>query len=192
MKDIWWLGTLDSFSTDITLEDLKQECSQLPLQVATTGEQQGTLRLDERRSTIGFNSNFKSKTHKLLNEIAFLINQEYFAFDIDRVDEAQFSIYNEKNLGKYDWHIDTTFANNKLYQRKISIVIQLTDSNKYEGGNIELDGRLYGVDWNNFKEFARNKGAVIVFPTFIPHRVTEVTKGTRHSLIGWVTGKKFK
>ena len=38
----------------------------------------------------------------------------------------------------------------------------------------------------------RDQGYVAVFPSYVLHEVTPVTKGTRYSLVSWVTGKSFK
>ena len=35
------------------------------------------------------------------------------------------------------------------------------------------------------------KGAMILFPSFLLHKVSPVTKGTRNSLVGWVRGPNF-
>ena len=41
------------------------------------------------------------------------------------------------------------------------------------------------------KEKLRQKGTVIVFPSFLQHRVTEVTEGQRYALVGWREGKQW-
>jgi len=37
----------------------------------------------------------------------------------------------------------------------------------------------------------RKQGTVIVFPSFLKHRVTEVTRGKRYSLVQWLNGPDF-
>ena len=34
--------------------------------------------------------------------------------------------------------------------------------------------------------------AIIMFPSYVLHQVTPVTRGERFSLVGWVTGKNIK
>jgi PKHD-type hydroxylase len=70
----------------------------------------------------------------------------------------------------------------------MSIVIQLTDPSEYEGGDFEIDSQYPQLP----KEEIREKGSVLVFPSFIPHRVTPVTKGVRRSLVSWIEGPKFR
>ena len=36
------------------------------------------------------------------------------------------------------------------------------------------------------------KGSIIVFPSFLWHRVKPVIKGTRYSLVLWNLGRQFK
>ena len=35
------------------------------------------------------------------------------------------------------------------------------------------------------------KGSLVIFPSFIKHRVTPVTKGIRYSLVIWSLGKPY-
>jgi PKHD-type hydroxylase len=102
--------------------------------------------------------------------------------------EIQYTTYYGDAHGRYDWHCDTFWANSTTYDRKISIVIQLSDSKDYEGGDFEIDHRYPQFP----KEAIRDKGSVLVFPSFINHRVTPVTSGTRKSLVAWIQGPKFR
>jgi PKHD-type hydroxylase len=71
--------------------------------------------------------------------------------------------------------------------RKLSISIQLTDPEEYEGGELKLyDGEEEGVLMD------KTQGTLIIFPSYVLHEVMPVTKGTRNSLVTWVTGKQFK
>jgi len=77
--------------------------------------------------------------------------------------------------------------------RKISVTVNLTDGNDYDGGDLKFD---YGKH-DRHKRFdtcteAREKGSIIVFPSFLPHCVTPVTRGTRTSLVMWCLGEPWK
>ena len=67
--------------------------------------------------------------------------------------------------------------------RKLSISIQLTDPTKYEG-----DLNLY---WSDAVTMKKNKGSLFIFPSYMLHEVTPVTKG-ENSLVCWVNGPQFK
>ena len=81
-----------------------------------------------------------------------------------------------------DVHWDTQLA----YDRKLSVVVQLCDPNSYEGGVFEFGGGPVAP-----KEFA-TQGSVLVFPSYLSHRVTEVTKGTRYSIVSWAEGPRWR
>ncbi len=76
--------------------------------------------------------------------------------------------------------------------RKLSVTINLSDENSYEGGNLMFDFGQHVENQLHECTIARNKGSIIVFPSYIDHCVTPVTKGTRYSLVNWLLGRPFK
>ena len=70
-------------------------------------------------------------------------------------------------------------------KRKISIVLQLSDPEEYEGWNFELFVN------RKITKLPNSKGTVILFPSYCMHRVTPITKGERKSLVLWATGPKL-
>jgi len=117
-------------------------------------------------------------------ELAKQANNARFKFDMAGfldVDAPMIMRY-EKG-GHYDWHVD---SGNQVCHRKLSFTIQLSDSKDYEGGDVEFIGSK--VDTQAF----RQKGVCIIYPSFLPHRVTKVTKGIRHAIVGWIHGPTFK
>jgi PKHD-type hydroxylase len=116
-----------------------------------------------------------------------IANRNAFNFDVNLIHEIQYTQYHATENGKYDWHIDTFWANPTTYDRKISVVIQLSDPSEYEGGEFQFDPQ-----YPQLPEEAKAKGSVIVFPSFLSHRVTPVTSGTRKSLVTWCEGPKFR
>lgn len=117
-----------------------------------------------------------------LADTIIYINSQFFKFDILGFAEGiQFAEYKSPD-GKYDPHVDCAY-NEKI--RKLSISVQLSDENDYEGGNFICN---YGTEM----VMPRTQGTVIAFPSYALHGVKPVTKGTRYSLVAWVTGPQFK
>jgi PKHD-type hydroxylase len=117
-------------------------------------------------------------------EFANQANNARFKFDLSGfldIDAPMIMRYKKGHY--YDWHIDT---GNSVCHRKLSFSIQLSDSKDYEGGDIEFLGSKVK------KEEFRQKGVAIIFPSFLPHRITKVTKGVRHAIVGWIHGPTFK
>ena len=70
--------------------------------------------------------------------------------------------------------------------RKLSIVVQLSEPNEYQGGDLQF---MYASEpYTAIKE----KGSVYTFPSFVMHKVTPVFSGVRRTLVAWVAGPAFK
>jgi PKHD-type hydroxylase len=120
-------------------------------------------------------------------------------FDFHLSESCQFTKYSKSQ--HYTWHQDSW---NKPYDRpkdiehglirKLSVTLSLADGNSYEGGDLQFDIRNNSDSTSNIQtpEMARNKGTIVVFPSFVWHRVTPVTKGTRYSLVVWNLGAPFR
>ena len=124
-------------------------------------------------------------------------------FEWDSSESCQFTKYKQNQY--YDWHSDSF---DKPYDRpgdpehgkirKLSVTCQLTDGSEYTGGELEFDFRNYDPHMRDeFKHLKQAKeilpkGSIIVFPSFLWHRVKPVMKGTRYSLVLWNLGYPFK
>ena len=126
-------------------------------------------------------------------------------FQWDRSEPCQFTKYKLNQY--YDWHNDgwkkPYDKKNKNHPehgkiRKISMTLQLTDGSEYEGGELEFDFRDYDPYSRDESKHVKQvkeilpKGSIVVFPSFIWHRVKPVTKGVRYSLVMWNLGYPFK
>jgi|TARA_R110000796_G_scaffold44006_2_gene107665 PKHD-type hydroxylase len=118
-------------------------------------------------------------------------------FEWDRSESCQFTKY--KHNQYYDWHCDSwdkpynkpnTPEHGKI--RKLSMTCQLTDGSEYEGGELEFDFRNKEKTQIIQAKQILSKGSIIVFPSFVWHRVKPVTKGIRYSLVMWNLGYPFK
>ena len=76
--------------------------------------------------------------------------------------------------------------------RKLSLVACLSNPKEFKGGDFEFQFRN-----NNDPTIItpapelRNKGTIVVFPSFLYHRVTPLIKGTRYSLVMWTRGNLY-
>jgi len=126
-------------------------------------------------------------TNWLYKKLGLLVkqaNDTCWGFDIVGFGEnLQFGEYNSDVKGHYDWHLDLGKEQN---WRKISMSIQLTDPNDYEGGDLQF------YTQRDIITCPRKKGTIIFFPSYLLHKVTPVTKGVRNSLVAWVTGPPLR
>ncbi len=118
-----------------------------------------------------------------------------YGFDlIGFTEDLQFTEY-EGEGAHYTWHQDGLHG--ELAVRKLSLVVQLSDPDDYDGGDLELfavdDGTEDGADTTaDWRTKVRGRGSVVVFPSFEFHRVTPLVSGTRRSLVSWVGGPPFR
>ena len=126
-------------------------------------------------------------------------------FEWDRSESCQFTKYKLNQY--YDWHQDSwdkpydrKDPNNPEHGkiRKLSMTCQLTDGSEYQGGELEFDFRNYEPHMRDESKHRVQckeilpKGSIIIFPSFVWHRVKPVTKGVRYSLVCWNLGYPFK
>lgn len=116
------------------------------------------------------------------------LNNHFYNFDIYGYEAFQYTKYLSSENGKYEYHTDTVFGSDKPRSmentRKLSAVVLLSDPEKdFSGGEFEIF--LHG-------KIPMQKGQLILFPSFLAHKVNEVTSGERRSLVVWVEGPKFK
>lgn len=109
------------------------------------------------------------------------INENIYEYNLSGlIERPQLLRYNAGSIG-YDWHVD--IGNGDSSNRKLSMSILL--NNDYDGGKLQFFGE-------NIQEIKANKGDIIAFSSFIPHRVTNITKGERWSVVAWFSGPQFR
>lgn len=190
----WWQYWPRHFN-DETCDKIIETALTFPENNATIGYggQKEITDTDYRRSKIRWLPRFDSRFFSLFGTMELLFhegNRNAFGFDLSLFHEIQFTEYHATDQGKYDWHHDTVWTGSLLQRRKLSMVIQLSKSEDYDGGNFEL--------WQEECEklpdpsAIRQRGTVIMFPAFLRHRVTPVTRGLRYSLVSWYEGPCFR
>ena len=120
-------------------------------------------------------------------------------FEWDYSESCQFTKYKLNQY--YDWHCDSW---DKPYVepgptqgkiRKLSVTVSLSSPKDYKGGELEFDLRDKDPDKKPNIHICKQilpKGSLVVFPSFVWHRVKPVTSGTRYSLVIWNLGRPFK
>jgi PKHD-type hydroxylase len=154
----------------------------------------GESNYSERKANIAF---IHSKDHingwiyDKLNTLIGYYNDNYFGYDLVGYDYMQYAEYTESC--HQNFHMDISFTIDKNYisdtLRKLSVVLLLSEPEvDFTGGdfllNLSHEGRAERVNLR--------KGSVVMFPSFIIHKVAPVTSGLRKTLVVWPIGPKFK
>lgn len=152
------------------------------------GGEMGKINNDIRACKVSwmFPNNYSQWIYHRITDAINQINEQIFKFDLTKIETFQFTKYKEEEKGFYEKHTDSMIGNYLPENRKLSIVMQLSDSNEYEGGELYLHNGKYPTI------IEKKKGRIIFFPSYTLHEVTPVTKGTRYTLVGWTHGPAFK
>jgi predicted 2-oxoglutarate/Fe(II)-dependent dioxygenase YbiX len=167
---------IDALRTKLDTKELKD--------AEVGGGGQGVVDKVKRRSKVFWlpKTDEFHEIYRTLFELVGNCNRDFYQFNIhELVENIQYTVYNEDDQGHYDWHVDMGPGKAR---RKLSLVVQLSDPSEYEGGELQINtGKIMIPE--------KEKGTVILFPSYLLHRVTPVTKGTRRSLVVWINGPAF-
>jgi PKHD-type hydroxylase len=112
--------------------------------------------------------------------------------DISHPQPIQYTRYfpNEHYMKHRDSSVTFDPKDQDGFMRKLSVVIQLSNPETYEGGNFLIEN-MREKDLVQIPEFTP-RGSVLVFPSIMEHTVKPVTKGVRHSMVCWVMGPRYR
>jgi PKHD-type hydroxylase len=157
----------------------------LPKQKATTVGHDEEMVSDYRKSEISWIPQTEEYAwlYNKITELAQVANSSMWNYDIwGYDDDLQFTRYYDDG-GHYDWHADLGPG---ISNRKLSCVIQLSDPEDYEGGDLQLN------PGGGVTTIPKKRGQVTFFSSFVLHRVTPVVSGTRMSLVTWLAGANLR
>ena len=184
----------DNFFTDKELSEIEIYCDDIGFEKGFIGTGKNNSRIDEsvRKSKIKFHHYNKENAwiFEKFKAIVEHTNREFYNFDLYGFDHFHYTVYDEVG-SKYTTHVDIMYGNDigidTIIQRKLSFSILLTDPAEYEGGQLEI--LINGKDATTIES---KRGRVILFPSFVPHRVTPITSGVRKSIVIWAVGPRFR
>lgn len=126
-------------------------------------------------------------------------NRSGWNFDIGFIEAFQLCHYHEGDF--YNWHVDSFNYHfiepehqhypNRPCNRKISLTVFLNDPDEYDGGEFDLEIAGPNAE-KRFDTMKLSKGGVVIFPSYMWHRVRPVTSGIRKSMVLWIQGPPFK
>lgn len=174
---VWWDGAF----TEQELNWLQAKAKNAEL--AATTDDIVDLRIRRAQVSWLYNSQEAQWVFQKFADVAAKINAEHYRLDLLGFGEGlQLTNYTQEANGMYGWHQDYGVA----VSRKLSMAMQLTDPSEYEGGDLQI------MTSGDVQTVPKKRGLIALFPSYVLHQVTPVTKGTRQSLVAWVTGPAFK
>lgn len=108
------------------------------------------------------------------------VNNKQYRFGLVGLEPVQVMHYTEGSF--FREHSDLGYQSDDSAGRKISLIVQLSPPDAYEGGRLVLFGE---------EEMPKSQGTVCIFPSWLPHRVEKLTGGERYTLVAWAKGPPF-
>jgi PKHD-type hydroxylase len=184
-----WVYWDDAFTAE-ELEKIVCYCESFELEQGTTFAATQEQTEEIRISNIRFHER-NTDTAWIFDRLNFVIqaiNEKFYNFNLNGYSKFQYTTYNADNGGHYDWHMDMPVGQihtPDIELRKLSLTLQLNDT--FSGGEFMINpGKEENSDTIPMK-----KGRIILFPSFMIHKVAPVNMGTRRSIVVWVLGPKF-
>jgi len=175
----------DKEFNDETIDRVKKIGDSIPKQRGEVGGGSDGTVSEYRKSDIAWipDNQDSAWLYSKIADLSMIANKEMWNFDIwGYHDSLQYTTYYGDG-GHYDWHAD---LGPNMSNRKLSVVLQLSDPSEYEGGELQMNigGSIISVP--------RQKGLICFFPSFLLHRVTPLTSGIRTSLVTWLCGANLR
>lgn len=139
---------------------------------------------DVRKSRVAWLTNNKPVLD-LLYDFVDIANRNAFNAHIYKKADIQFTEYLGSEGGHYSWHHDIDWNRDDGLDRKLSVTVQLSSPDEYEGGDFSFS------ECQSPDKSSKEKGTVLVFPSYLQHAVQPVTSGTRRSLVAWFEGPRW-
>lgn len=137
---------------------------------------------NSRSTYLNLNDPEKYWIAQRLGPLVKTTNDAYFKFKVAAFSGSQIIEYNPDSF--YDWHIDVGVG--PTASRKLSVVVFLAPDSAYEGGRLEIQSG------NRIPEqVPQGQGTLVIFPSYLLHRVAPVTTGVRNTLVTWLHGPCF-
>lgn len=121
--------------------------------------------------------------YQLLWDTAVDATERHYRLALSGITRMPHYVEYHAGRGHFHWHNDYSHESAES-PRKLTVIVQLSDSGDYEGGDLEVFGAVTTV-------LPRDRGSVICLPSFVPHRVTPVTAGVRRIIVAWIAGPRL-
>ena len=99
------------------------------------------------------------------------------------IDQDYPQIFKYEKGDYYKFHVE---INPLSITRKLSFIINLSNSSEYTGGEIDF------LNTSLENTISSTQGSILVFPSFLPYQIKPVLSGTKKIIIGHIHGPEFK
>lgn len=194
-----WYFHFDKAIDPFWIDKIREFCDQSEEEEALTGENTDPTKAQHslRKNKVSWHNN--EILYNIIRPFGLQANVVAgWNYNLTRIEPMQYTVYyGDRN--HYNWHIDSMYKEGMETIRKITAIIQLSDESEYEGGDFELaqtfdcnDEHIeFDTEIINMNNIIKQKGSILLFPSFLFHRVKPITSGVRRTLVCWFHGPKW-
>jgi len=179
-----WLFWENGFTNE-ECDKIIELCSELPAQEGSTFGGHGPGGRDTQIRWVKDTGDEISELHMKMRQFCQLANESW-GTQLTHLPPLQYTEYNDVG-SHYDWHHDINWSRTDGFHRKVSICVQLTEPDEYEGGDFSFR-YLEQPD----AEAIKKRGTVLCFLSYHYHAVSPIESGERKSLVGWYEGPEWR
>jgi PKHD-type hydroxylase len=177
--DILSINKSELFSSEESTQILQSCIEELWLPVSVIGNEK--LHSGKRQRLRGAIEGFPFEPIRVLTKMA---NDEIYDFKLLGIIDQDFpQVFKYVEHDFYDWHIE---LNPMAPSRKITFIINLSNKLDYDGGDIEF------LNSDTSTDELSKQGSCLIFPSFMPYKITPVTRGAKHIIVGHIHGAVFR
>ena len=177
-----------NFLSKKEIQSIENLSKKIKFEQSQVGSHGGSVDYDKRNSKTGW-MNYSLETQWLYEKIFNAACNNIWGLDVTGThDSIQYTIYPaETETMYYGAHRDLGPGQ---FWRKVSMTIQLTDPDEFEGGGLQVEDPGGNNEWVDTPH--NDRGDMIMFPSFMRHQALPVTKGTRKCLVIWISGPPLR
>ena len=124
--------------------------------------------------------------YQRISDMVMEANKAMWKFNVAGIIEPiSYARYDIRDSEAAHVDIGVNFNDSFKQDRKISFLIQLSEESSYEGGEVLLHNN------GTPAYLSKERGTTLMFPSWSLSGTTPVTKDTKRTLYGWVSGTPF-
>ena len=177
-----------NFFSKKEIQSIEEYVKTIKFTQSEVGAGHGSVQKQKRNSKTGWIS-YNLETQWMYDKIFGAACNNIWGLDVTGIHDAiQYTIYPAETENMfYSAHRDLGPGQ---FWRKVSMTIQLTDPDDFEGGGLQVEHPGGSEEWMDTPH--NDRGDMIMFPSFMRHQALPVTKGTRKCLVIWISGPPLK
>ena len=178
-KEILSITMAELFDNDECNKIISSLVDELWMPIKVIGDQ--NLHRGSRQKLRGDVSTFPFDPIRAITKEA---NNKVFDFSLlGIIDQDYPQVFRYEQGDYHDFHVE---INPLAPTRKLTFILNLSDTTEYTGGEIEFLNTAIS------NSIASKKGTIYIFPSFLPYKINKVTSGKKHIVIGHIHGPLFR